>query len=107
MQYALIGSYGLQMTITLLLVLVAWTLKVLASKTDTISWYSTNALRIIISLGLCWLIAAGLVIVPGISIVLGGIGFNADQGTAAIAVTIAGFLVKKNVSPGDKPISLN
>jgi hypothetical protein len=63
--YPLIFSYGIQMMLVMLAALGIWTLKVQMSRTDTIAWYKTNGLSIGIAVGLCWLISAGLVIVPG------------------------------------------
>lgn len=98
--FSLIFSYGIQMTIVLLAGLGLWTLKVKMSPTDTANWYKANALSIGISFGVCWLISAGLVVVPNFAQVLGGLGFNADQSTAGIALVIAGFLIGGSVDPG-------
>jgi hypothetical protein len=102
MDNALIFSYGIQMMIVLLAGLGLWTLKVKMSPTDTIAWYRSNALSIGISFGVCWLISAGLVVVPNFAQVLGGLGFNADQSTAGIALVIAGFLIGGSFDPGEK-----
>jgi hypothetical protein len=99
MNFQLIGTYGLQMTITLLILLGVWSLKVAVSDTDTLTWLKANKQRISVCLGLCWLVAAGMVAVPGIAIVLGGFGFDADKGTAAMALVLAGFIMKRSNAP--------
>jgi hypothetical protein len=91
--FALIFSYGLQMTITFAIGLGLFTIKVLASKTDTLVWYQANGLRIFIALVLFWVISSGLVLVPNIAQILGAFGFNADQSAAGIALVIVGFLI--------------
>lgn len=91
--YGLIFSYGLQMTITFLIGLGLYTIKVLVSKVDTLIWYQANALRIGIALFLFWVISAGLVLVPNIASILGAFGFNADQSAAGIALVVVGFLI--------------
>lgn len=98
-EYGLIGKYGVQMTITFLIGLGVWTIKVMQSKTDTIAWYNANFLRILISFVLFWVISAGLVIVPNIALILGSVGFNADQSAAGIALVIVGFLLKSDAKP--------
>lgn len=97
--YALIFSYGLQMTIVFAIGLGVWSIKVMRSKTDTIAWFEANMLRIAISLGLFWIISAGLVIVPNIASMLGAFGFNADQSAAGIALVIVGFFLKNEAEP--------
>jgi hypothetical protein len=92
-QAALIFSYGLQMTITFLIGLGLYTIKVLVSKVDTLVWYRANGLRIAIAMVLFWVISAGLVLVPNIAGILGAFGFNADQSAAGIALVIVGFLI--------------
>lgn len=106
--YSLILSYGIQMTIVFLIGLALYTIKVLASKTATAVWYSENGLRIAISLGLFWLISAGLVIVPNFAAILGSWGFNADQSSAGIAIVIVGFLIKTTATetPAVRPSGL-
>jgi len=103
--YYLIFSYGLQMTIVFAIGLGVWTIKVSRSKTDTIAWYDANVLRIGISLVLFWVISAGLVIVPNIASMLGAFGFNADQSAAGIALVIVGFFLKNDASP-QQPIEV-
>jgi hypothetical protein len=93
MDFALIASYGVQMTLVLLIGLGLWTLKVKMSPVDTRAWYRSNGQSILISLGMCWLISAALVIVPNFAQVLGGLGFNADVSTTGIALVIVGFLI--------------
>jgi hypothetical protein len=100
--FALIFSYGVQMTITFLICLGLWTVKVNMSRTKTAEWYKANALSIAISFGLFWVISAGLVIVPNIAMVLGAIGFNADQSAAGIALVIVGFLIGGAFDPGEQ-----
>lgn len=97
--YALIFSYSLQMTIVFAIGLGVWSIKVMRSKTDTIAWFEANMLRIAISLGLFWIISAGLVIVPNIASMLGAFGFNADQSAAGIALVIVGFFLKNEAEP--------
>lgn len=92
--YGLIFSYGIQMTITFAIGIGLYTIKVMASRVDTQVWYAANLFRILISLGLFWLISAGLVVVPNIAQILGAFGFNADQSAAGIALVIVGFLIK-------------
>jgi 3-hydroxy-3-methylglutaryl CoA synthase len=92
--FSLIFSYGVQMTLTFLICLGIYTVKVQVSKTDTADWYATNALRLSIGFVLLWLISAGLVIVPNIAMVLGAFGFNADQSAAGIALVIVAFFFK-------------
>lgn len=99
--YPLIFNYGVQMTITFLICLGLWTVKVNMSRTKTAEWYKANLQSIIISVALFWLISAGLVIVPNIAMVLGAIGFNADQSAAGIALVIVGFLIGGAYDPGD------
>ncbi len=91
--YALIFSYGIQMTITFLIGLGLYTVKVLASKVDTAIWYQANGLRIAICLFLFWVISAGMVLVPNIASMLGAFGFAADQSAAGIALVVVGFLI--------------
>lgn len=91
--FELIFSYGIQMTITFLIGLGLYTVKVLVSKTDTFVWYQTQGLRITICFVLFWVISSGLVLVPNIAQILGAFGFNADQSAAGIAIVIIGFLI--------------
>ncbi len=100
MDFALIASYGVQMTLVLSIGLLLWTLKVKMSPTNTRAWYKANGQSILISLGLCWLISAALVIVPNFAQVLGGLGFNADASTAGIALVVVGFLIGGAFDPG-------
>lgn len=97
--YGLILSYGLQMTITFAIGLGVYTVRVMASKTDTANWYQANGLRIGIALALFWVISAGLVIVPNIAEILGSFGFNADKSAAGIAFVIIGFLIGGESKP--------
>lgn len=101
--YGLIFSYGIQMTITFLIGLGAYTVKVMMSKTETAEWYQANGLRILVSFGLFWVIAAGLVVVPNIALILGAFGFNADQSAAGIALVIVSFLIGGS-GDGVKPL---
>ena len=98
--FQLIFSYGLQMTITFLIGLGLYTVKVNLSKTETAEWYKANMVSIIVSFGLFWVISAGLVIVPNIAMILGAFGFNADQSAAGIALVIVGFLIGGSFDPG-------
>ena len=91
--YPLIFSYGLQMTITFLIGLGLYTVRILVSQVETMIWYRANALRIGVCLGLFWLISAGLVLVPNIASILGAFGFNADQSAAGIALVVVGLIV--------------
>ncbi len=91
--YGLIFSYGIQMTITFLIGLGLYTIKILASQIETAIWYRANALRLAVCLGLFWIISSGLVLVPNIAGILGAFGFNADQSAAGIALVIVGLVV--------------
>jgi hypothetical protein len=96
--FSLIFSYGVQMTITFLVGLGLYTIKVAMSKTETIAWYRANVLGVAISLVLFWLISAGLVIVPSFANLLGAFGFNADVSPAGIALVVVGFLIGGSVN---------
>lgn len=92
--YSLIFSYGIQMMIVFLVGLLLYTISILVGRSETIVWYKANGLRIALCLILFWLISAGLVIVPNFAGILGALGVNADQSTAAIALAIVGMLIK-------------
>lgn len=92
--YKLIGTYGVQMTITYIIGVLAYLVKVMQSRTDTWTWVRNNVWRLFISLALMWIISIGLVIVPNLAQLFGSLGFNADQGTVGIAVMVLGFLIK-------------
>lgn len=81
------------MTITFLIGLGLYTVRILASRVETLVWYRANSLRIFISLVLFWVISAGLVLVPNIAGILGAFGFNADQSAAGIALVIVASLI--------------
>jgi succinate-acetate transporter protein len=100
--YGLILNYGVQMTITFLICLGLWTVKVNMLRTKTAEWYQANLLSISISFGLFWVISAGLVIVPNIAMLSEHIGFNADQSAAGIALVIVGFLIGGSFDPGKR-----
>lgn len=91
--YGLIFSYGLQMTIVFAIGLGLYSIKVQVSRVAVTDWYRANALRLGMSLGLFWVISAGLVLVPNIALIFGAFGFNADQSPAGIALVIVGFLI--------------
>lgn len=91
--FGLIFSYGLQMTITFLIGIGAYTVKVHLSPQSLAEWFRANAVRLAVSFALFWVISAGLVIVPNIASILGAFGFNADQSAAGIALVIVGLLV--------------
>ena len=91
--YSLIASYGIQMTITFVVGILLYTIRVKMSQTETVVWYKTNALQLAESLVAFWVISAGLVMVANFAKILGAIGFNADQSAAGIALVIVGFLI--------------
>jgi len=97
--YGVIFSYGVQMTLTFAIVLGIYTVRVLVSPTHVTTWYRTNAARIAASVATFWLIAAGLVVVPNIAEILGSFGFNADQSAAGIALAISGYLLSTTPGP--------
>jgi hypothetical protein len=99
MDLSLIFSYGVQMTLVVLIGLALWTLKVKMSPVDTRAWYRANGQSVFIALCLCWMISAALVVVPNFAQVLGGFGFNADASTTGIALVVVGFLVGGATEP--------
>jgi hypothetical protein len=106
--WGMIANYGVQMTVVVAIGLGVYTIKVLASRVKTQDWYQENALRITISIALCWLIGAALVVVPNVSTIFGAFGFNADQSPAAIAIVIVGFLIKNTTEvASDNPGSID
>ncbi len=97
--YDLIFNYGLRMSLTLLLVILLYTIRVLVASIDTVTWYKTNALRLTFAFITVWVLAATLVISPEISSMLGSFGFNAEQSPAAMAFVIGGILIGVTSSP--------
>lgn len=90
------------MTVTFLVGIGLYTLKVAASSVQTLDWFFANSHRIVISLVLFWLISTALVIVPNFALILGSFGFNADQSAAGIAIVIVGFLIGGQTTPEEK-----
>lgn len=104
-QLAQIFSFGLQMTITFVAGIMLWTLRIAASKTDTIDWYRANGLRLVIAFFNFWVIAAGLVVVPNFAEFLGSLGLNADRSTVGIAFFIILLFIKTEAKP-DHPLEV-
>lgn len=92
--YTLIRTYGVEMTVTYLIGIGVYLVKVMQSRTDTWTWVKNNGWRLLISFGLLWSISVGLVIVPNLAQLFGALGFNADQGTVGIAAMVLSFLIK-------------
>lgn len=100
--YGLIFSYGIQMTVTFLVGLGLYTLKVSVSRVQITDWYRAQLHRIVISLVVFWLISTALVIVPNFAQILGSFGFNADASAAGIALVVVGFLIGGQTTPEDE-----
>lgn len=94
-----IFTYGIEMTVTLLLAFGLYLLRVRLSPTDTKDWIMSNGLMLFISFAVAWLLAFGIVFSPNISAILGAIGFNASQSAAAMALVIAGFTIGTTAEP--------
>jgi hypothetical protein len=91
--YTLILSYGIQMTITFAVGILLYSIRILRSKENTSLWYMEHFLQLSESLIVFWVISAGLVMVPNFAKILGALGFNADQSAAGIALVVLGFLI--------------
>lgn len=89
----LIFSYGTQMTVTFLIGLAIYSVRVHFTQNDLTAWIAVNMHRILVAFGLFWLMSTALVIVPNVAQILGAFGFNADQSAAGIAIVIVGLLV--------------
>jgi hypothetical protein len=96
--YKLAWVYGREMTLTYLIGVFAYLVKVYQSRVDTMTWFKGNVFRLLISLVLMWLISFGLVVVPNLAQLFGSLGFNADQGTVGIAAMVLGFIIKSTDS---------
>lgn len=99
MNFNAILSYGLEMTITLLLSFCLYLLRVKLSPTGIKEWLTSNGLGIALSFAAAWLLAVGVVVSPGISGILGALGFSAEQSAAAMALVIAGFTIGTTSEP--------
>ena len=97
--YSVIFRYGLEMTITLLISFGLYLLKVKASTIQAKDWLRANGLNIGISFAVAWLLAVGIETSPGITGILGALGFAADQSAAAMALVIAGLTLSATNEP--------
>lgn len=85
--YGLIFSYGVQMTLVFVAGLLLFTTLVMKNE-HVAPFYYDNRLRLTLIFANFWVIAAGLVTVPQFSSIFGSLGFNAEQSPVGIAIVV-------------------
>lgn len=99
----LIFNFGLRMSLSMLLFLLLYTIKVATSTVDTVTWYKSNSLRLTLLFLTVWTLSATLVVSPEISEMLGGWGFNAERSPAALAFALFGIFIAATAKPAAVP----
>lgn len=100
--YGLIFSYGVQMTLVFVASLVLYATLFLPNS-EIRAFFENNAARLGLILGNFWIISAGLVTVPQFASLFGAFGFNAEQSPFGIALVITLAFLKLKLPVPEQP----